>query len=293
MRALVLVILRFLALLPLIIFQLAGVVLGRLSLRLDGVYANRIKQHLMSSGLVSSAAAAQKLSGKVAAEAGKSVLELIVIWFRQPQGVIRLARRVQGWEHVEAAHKAGHGFIILSPHLGCFELIGLFCGMHYPFTILYRPPKIAWLNPLFISGRRRAQIKLAHTNIAGVKRLLQALEKGEAIGLLPDQVPGNGEGVWADFFGRRAYTMTLAWKLARRTQAPVIFASAIRLPWGRGYHLFFEPYVFAPELTMEGAATALNQQLERLILRSPSQYLWSYNRYKTPSGAASSQETAP
>ena len=292
MRALVLVILRFLALLPLIIFQLVGFVLGRLSLRLDDVYATRIKYHLLSSGIASNAAAAQKLSGKVAAEAGKSVLELIVIWFRHPQGVARLARRVQGWEHVEAAHKAGRGFIILTPHLGCFELIGLYCGMHYPFTILYRPPKISWLGPIFASGRRRAQIKLAHTNIGGVKRLLQALQKGEAIGLLPDQVPGTGEGVWADFFGQRAYTMTLAWKLARRTQAPVIFASAIRLPWGRGYHLFFEPYIFAPELTMEAAATALNQQLEKLILRSPSQYLWSYNRYKIPAGATSSQEAA-
>ncbi len=290
MRALILRLLQYLAWLPLIIFQLVGVVLGRVSLSIDSTYARRIAEHLQSSGIASNATHAKKLARQVAAEAGKSIVELVVIWFRSEAGVAKLVRKVEGWEHVEAVYSQGQGFIILTPHLGCFELVGLYCGMHYPFTIFYRPPQLAWLEPVLRAGRRRAQIKLAPTTKGGIKLLLKTLQRGEAIGLLPDQVPGSGEGVWADFFGRPAYTMTLAWKLAVRTKAPVVFASAMRLPRGQGYHLFFEPFVFPPELDAEAAATLLNQELEKLILRCPMQYLWSYNRYKIPRGANAHQE---
>ena len=64
--------------------------------------------------------------------------------------------------------------------------------------------------------------------------------KGGAVGLLPDQAPGVGEGVWADFFGRPAYTMTLVVRLQRATGAAVIMVFAERLPGGRGYHLHLE-----------------------------------------------------
>jgi len=112
--------------------------------------------------------------------------------------------------------------------------------------------------------------------------LYRALQKGEQVGLLPDQAPGAGEGVWADFFGRPAYTMTLVTRLQRATGAAVVIGFAERLKEGRGYRLHAE------ELPAAGLDEArLNRAIERLVRRCPEQYLWSYNRYKVPAGAPS------
>jgi KDO2-lipid IV(A) lauroyltransferase len=114
--------------------------------------------------------------------------------------------------------------------------------------------------------------------------LLKDLKKGNAIGLLPDQVPQHGEGVWADYFGKPAYTMTLSAKLHQMTGAPIILSYAERLPHGRGYVIRFAPFDETLGETVEDQARAINLAMEKLIARCPSQYFWSYNRYKTPSG---------
>jgi KDO2-lipid IV(A) lauroyltransferase len=115
-----------------------------------------------------------------------------------------------------------------------------------------------------------------------VRAMLKALKRGEAIGLLPDQVPGIGEGEWVEFFDRPAYTMTLVGRIAEQTGAAVLLCCAERLPRGRGYRFFAEP-ILAPR-PPESAVRALNRSLERLIRRHPEQYLWGYNRYKVPAG---------
>jgi KDO2-lipid IV(A) lauroyltransferase len=122
-------------------------------------------------------------------------------------------------------------------------------------------------------------------NRQGVKEFVKALRKGEAVGMLPDQAPGEGEGVWAPFFGRHAYTMTLAGKLAAQTGVAVIMTAGERLPQGKGWRIH---YVRLPDPFPTDAlaqATLINQAMETLIRRFPEQYLWSYNRYKTPAGA--------
>jgi Kdo2-lipid IVA lauroyltransferase/acyltransferase len=123
---------------------------------------------------------------------------------------------------------------------------------------------------------------LATTDVSGVRQLLKALKKGEAIGMLPDQVPGAGDGEWADFFGRPAYTMTLASRLAQRSQAPVVLTYAIRLAHGAGFELSFER--MPAQNAGESPARHLNRALEDMVRRCPEQYMWSYNRYKTPDG---------
>lgn len=123
----------------------------------------------------------------------------------------------------------------------------------------------------------------------GVRALIKALRAGETIGILPDQVPAQGDGVWVDFFGRPAYTMTLAAKLAHVSSAPVILVAAFRLPHGAGYQLQFTPLDGPLAKDETQAAQQINQALEALIRQQPAQYLWSYNRYKQPRG----KETAP
>ena len=130
-------------------------------------------------------------------------------------------------------------------------------------------------------GRERGLARLATADISGVRVLFKALKRGEAIGLLPDQVPSYGEGEWVDFFARPAYTMTLSGRLAESSGATVLLSFAERLPRGQGYILRFEPLVldFSKPVPLQ-----INAALERVIAISPAQYLWSYNRYKIPGG---------
>ena len=198
---------------------------------------------------------------------------------------------VTGWELVEAALARRRGIIFLTPHLGCFEITAQYYAWRAPagtpLTALYRAPKKKAIEPLMLAGRDRPNLRLASADLRGVRVLLRALRKGEAIGILPDQAPGVGEGEWADFFGRPAYTMTLVGRLAAASEAQVILAFAERLPRGRGYHLHLQPM---PErLAGESPERALNRALEELIRRCPAQYTWGYNRYKVPAGAQKPQ----
>jgi KDO2-lipid IV(A) lauroyltransferase len=159
--------------------------------------------------------------------------------------------------------------------MGCFEIAALYVGAKLPLTVLYRPQRAKWLDMLIQRGRRRQQIQLAPAGFAGVRMLRTALGRGEAVGLLPDHAPGIGQGVWADFFGRPALTMTLARKLQQISGAALIMTFAERLACGKGFRLHFEA------LSIDGFDEAkLNLAIENLVRRFPEQYFWGYNRYK-------------
>ncbi|HEY8354661.1 MAG TPA: lysophospholipid acyltransferase family protein [Methylophilaceae bacterium] len=215
-------------------------------------------------------------------EIGKGMLETFAIWFRPDASVQRLVRDCQGWEHVEAARAKGRGVIFLTPHLGCYEITAIYHAAHYPISVLYKPPRNPRLARLVEDGRQREGITLAPTNMSGIRTLLKTLKKGGAVGILPDQVPEENEGAWADFFRKRAYTMTLVGKLVEATGATVLLAYGERLPWGRGYVIHIEP--LDPEGRLAGPPTPqdINDSIERLICQCPEQYLWSYDRYKRP-----------
>ena len=190
-------------------------------------------------------------------------------------------REARGWEVAETALTAGESVIFLTPHLGCFEITSLFIARNHPLGVLYRPPRKAWLEPLIVAGRQRGHVQLAQTNMQGVRKLLLALKKGGAVGILPDQVPHGGEGEWADFFGRPAYTMTLVSRLAQSSGAKVFLVFGERLSWGRGYIFHVEPVPAAGVATV----AALNATIEAAVRRRPEQYLWSYPRHKVPGDA--------
>jgi len=209
-------------------------------------------------------------------ESGKSILETFAIWQKSEQEVLTLLKDTQGWEDIEAAVQAGKGIIFLTPHLGCFEITSIYYGSLHPITVLFRAPKMKWILPFIEKGRARTGVTLAEANTSGVRKLMQALKKGEAIGILPDQIPSAGEGEWAPFFGKPAYTMTLASKLANKTGAAVIIVFGERLPQGEGFILRCK--------RLEDGAIAtpalLNKAIEQQILQNPAQYLWNYPRYK-------------
>jgi KDO2-lipid IV(A) lauroyltransferase len=272
-------VLRLIARAPLGWLHGLGAMLGWVVYALSPSYRTRLKENLFASGVGADEGTRRRLLQDTIAEAGKSVTELIAVWFGTEAQVSGLVK-CDTWTMVEDARRAGRGIIFLTPHLGCFEISALYGAQRLPITVLYRPPKLRWLEPLMIAGRQRWNARLAPATLNGVRMLYRALRRGEAVGLLPDQAPGAGEGAWADFFGRPAYTMTLVRKLQQATHAAVIMAFAERLNGGRGYLLHL-----APVSTDHFDETALNAAVERLVRRCPSQYLWSYNRYKVPAGA--------
>jgi KDO2-lipid IV(A) lauroyltransferase len=204
------------------------------------------------------------------------------IW-RNPQKALQLVE-VQNWDVVESAISEGHGLVMLTPHLGGFEIIPRVLAQHFPATILYRPSRQEWLNELVEEGRAYPNIHFVPTNLHGVRQMTRALTRGEAIGILPDQVPSGGEGVWVLFFGRPAYTTPLPARLANRSKTPVVMFTATRKGIGEGW--LMQANRLAP-LSEDAniAATELNVAIENAVLVAPEQYIWSYNRYKHPAGA--------
>lgn len=271
-----------LARLPLSVLHRIGALLGWVAYLWSGRYAARLRENLRHAGVAHSEGEFRKLLRANVREAGKGVMELPWVWRRPLEEVLTGVKQCHGWEHVEAALAQGKGVIALTPHLGCFEIISLFIASRQPITTMYRPPRWKFLDQLMLEGRKRGQTTLAPTDLGGVRQLLKTLKQGGIIGVLPDQVPGNGEGEWVPFFGRPAYTMTLIGRLIQSGGAAVVMCNSERLPHGEGYALHFVPLAIDTAVSIP---QQINAALEKVIRTSPEQYLWSYNRYKVPRGA--------
>ena len=260
---------------PLALAHALGWAVGWLVFFASGVYRQRFLANARQAGF-----GWRRWLGAVG-EAGKLVVELPRLWFGAPVKVVW-----EGAQHVDTALAQGRGVVFLTPHLGCFEITAQAYAQRYgqthPITVLFRPSRQPWLRSLVTGARNRPGLQTAPTTLAGVKQMIKALKKGECVGLLPDQVPPHGLGVWVPFFGRDAYTMTLSARLAQQTGAAVVLTWGERLSWGRGYRVHFEP--LSATLPLEGtqAAALINQAMERLIGLCPQQYLWGYARYKQP-----------
>lgn len=224
----------------------------------------------------------QALLSQSLQETAKAILELGTLWLRPIPRVLPLVRKVSGEEVLQQAIAKGKGVILVSPHLGAWEIVGLYASNHWPMTSLYRPPRQPSVNGIMRQGRERAGAKIVPIGAAGIRALYKALGQGELVAILPDQDPGKMGGVFAPFFGIQANTMTLLSRLAGKTGATVLMTYAERLPKGRGYHLHFHA---TDAQLIEGdeiqKATVLNQAVEQCVLQQPSQYLWAYKRFKT------------
>lgn len=270
--------LRLVARLPLPLLHRVGSVLGWAVYGMSPTYRRHLRENLAQAGYADA-----RTRHEAIAAAGQMLTELPALWFRAHSSVVALVKKVEGLDAALAAHAQGRPVVFLTPHMGCFEVAAQYAASRMPITVLYRPPKIGWLEPLMQEGRARPNVRLVPADVSGVRAVLAALKRGEAAGFLPDQVPGEGEGEWADFFGRQAYTMTLAARLAERDGVLCFLACAKRLPRGAGYAIVLRPL---PEmLPGERATRRVNRGLEALVRECPGQYLWGYNRYKTPKGA--------
>lgn len=274
-----------------------GTVLGWLAWVASPTYRRHLQVQLGQAGF------GAPVRRQAVAEAGRMAAELPWLWLRPVSRPLGAAVQWQGESLITGALDAGRGLVLLTPHLGCFEVCAqAFAerfGTQMPLTVMYRPARQPWLRSLEETARARPGMATVPAALAGVRQMIRALRKSEAVGLLPDQVPPDGMGVWAPFYGRPAYTMTLAARLVQQTGASLLLIWAERLAAGRGWVVHVSP---APPLPASASdddalqvacATTVNQAMEALIARCPGQYLWGYDRYKQPRRAhrATGEET--
>ena len=275
---------RSLSGLPLALLHALGGALGWIVYAASATYRNRFKANVAQADIAWAAAR------PAIAAAGRMAAELPWLWVGQRGKPLGAALQWDGGELIAAALAEKRGLVMLTPHMGCFEICAQaiaerFTTPEAPITVLYRPARQASLRDMMAGSRERPGLATAPASLAGVRQMIRALRKGEVIGLLPDQVPPDGLGVWAPFFGRPAYTMTLAARLVQQTGAALLLIWGERLPGGQGFvvHVLPAPQI-SKDASNEAAAATVNAAMESLIRRAPGQYLWGYHRYKQPRG---------
>jgi Kdo2-lipid IVA lauroyltransferase/acyltransferase len=270
--------------LPLWLAHGMGAALGWMVFALSPTYRARFLDNSKLAGYTF-----PEVKGAVASS-GRLIAELPKLWMSnagRAQGKAEAQFEWRGTEHVEAAYAAGKGVLVLTPHMGSFDMFGqawveVFGPRFGHLTALFRPARKAWMSDLVAKSRNRPYLTAVPTNLYGVRQLIKALRKGEAVGLLPDQVPPDGMGLWTPFFGKNAYTMTLAARLSAQTGATVLVGWCERLSFGRGYLVHISPLKQALSDNLEQAVAQMNTEMEALIRSCPTQYLWGYGRYKQP-----------
>lgn len=260
---------------PLPASRALGALIGWIAYAASPGYRRKIRSNLRRAGLDAPA-----MRWRVAGEAGRTMGELPWVWTRPLAQVAALVDcGADDLRALEEAERAGRGVLFVTAHLGAFDVAARWYATRAPITVLFKPPRKPWLRPLVAFVRDRDAMRAVPPTLGGLRTMLRALHARQAVGLLPDQVPSAGEGRWAPFFGEPAYTMTLPERLVQQTGARVVVAVCERVARRPGWRLRLEAMHEAP------SAEALNERLQRCILRSPEQYLWGYNRYRSPPGA--------
>ncbi len=276
---------------PLSLLHALGATMGWVAYLASPSYRRRLAAHSAAAGLT------LRQRWAAVGHAGKLVGELPFLWGRPQNEALGARVHWVGQDELARAVAAGKGVMVLTPHVGAFEVVAQAYaeafGAERPMTALYRPAKQAWLADMMRISRLRPGLHTGPATLAGVRQMLRALKRGDTVGILPDQVPPEGMGVWAPFFGRPAYTMTMAAKLASQTGCAVVVMRAERLGLlqrlrqGCLYVVHAQRVSADDEAVMAStdpaaAATVVNRLMERCILAAPEQYLWGYNRYKGP-----------
>ena len=280
---------HFFSLWPLSALHALGGALGWLVWALSPGYRQRFRANVAQAGLTFDVAR------PAIAEAGRFVAELPKLWLRPFDQSCLANVEIQGQEIAKEAFAQGKGVIFFGPHCGSFELgPQALAEIYGPITAIYRPARQPSLAAIELATRQRPRLKVLPASLSAIKAMHKALKANQAVALLTDQVPPEGLGLWAPFFGKPAYTMTLAARLALQTGSVLLPVSCERLPKGRGYIVKIRPAVnLSANPDILSTVTHINQAIEAIVLSQPGQYLWGYGRYKTPRQETPRSESTP
>jgi Kdo2-lipid IVA lauroyltransferase/acyltransferase len=273
--------LRVLSLLPLRVLHGIGGLGGRIMLLLNTESCRRARRNLARVFPEDGDREREALLRATLVETGRTATELAVIWFWPVGRVLDMVREIDGEQYLKDASGNGRPTILLTPHLGQWELMGLFAARYGPLTSLYRPMRRPGLESTITQARGRSGNRLVPTTSRGIRGLFAALRRNEMLGILPDQVPPPGSGMPAPFFGIEVYTMVLVSKLAGGRDVDVLLTYAERLPRSRGFRVVVMPVDDAIRSTdLATSVAALNAAVETAVRRQPAQYQWIYKRFK-------------
>lgn len=214
-------------------------------------------------------------------ETGKLFAEFGIMWEWPTEKTLGLIQSVQGKEYLDDIFARGKGAIVLAPHHGNWELVGLYLSSLRPMAALYKPPKIKPLEAYMSSVRGRHGSELVPTNKRGVIRLFSILSGDGMVGILPDQVPGGSGGCFVPFMGIPANTIKLVSRLIEKTGCEVVSLCAMRRDDGTGFDMVFrkaDPDIYSSDL--ETSVTGLSRSIEACVAQQPEQYQWEYKRFK-------------
>lgn len=282
-KFLVRLILELLASLPLRVLQAIGRLVGRIIYMIPGKYRDRFRANAAQAGYTDEA-----FLWRAAGESGAMFMELPRVWLRN-EACLAVAKNADE-ALMQEVLASGRGILFMQPHLGGFELAARQGSRHVDLTVMFRPPRKAFLLPIVEMVRNRSGIHTVPANLRGVRAFYRILKENRAVGMLPDQVPSRGDGVWAPFFGRMAYTVSLPGKLAEASNAVMLVVGCKRLPKGRGWEMYMERVPEPLPESHEERAALINQVMESMIRRFPEQYMWGYNRFKLPKGVRAPAE---
>ncbi|GJM11988.1 MAG: lipid A biosynthesis lauroyl acyltransferase [Pseudohongiella sp.] len=210
-----------------------------------------------------------------------TAMEMGKSWMLPIEQTYSLVTETEGLEEFRRVAQSEEGIILLAPHLSNWEIFGLYASQGIASTFMYQPPKLPALDRLLQRTRSRGGIKLAPTDRKGVSLVLKALQRGELVGVLPDQVPNDEGGEFAEFFGQQALTMTLVSKLAARSQARVFCGFVVRLPKSKGFRLVIreaDKAIYGEDL--QASVRGLNKTVEDCVTLAVQQYQWEYKRFR-------------
>lgn len=280
------ILIKLLALLPLGVVRFVGRFVGVLIYYFSSSYRKRIEENLKHAGIFSS-----DLALEVAKEQGAQAVEAPWVWGRDRHDVIALTQCDQQTRKIiQEAVEGETPIVFLTPHIGCYEVAPMYVAHHWlerlnkNMAILYRVPRKSYLRDIVGKGRVVPNILPSSADLKGIRQILKTMKSGGMAGILPDQVPSQGEGVWVPLFDQKAYTMTFPMKLVRQFNAKVLMCRVEREKIG--WRIYMRVWDFEPTGDEYQDCLAMNRLVQETILECPQQYLWSYNRYKCPKGVS-------
>lgn len=245
-------VIRLLSWLPLRYAQAIGAGLGWLLWRVPNSVKRISEKNIALAFADQSAEQQEQLVKASLIELGKTATELGPLWCWSKQRLLPLVKEVRGAERIESALAQGRGVIVLSPHLGAWEMMGWYWSVQYPITSLYRPPRIGSIENFMRQVRERSGATLVPTDMSGVKALRKALKNNEIVGILPDQDPGKAVALSRPFLviRRTPCCWSLSWHKKRNVPCFIpllnvcLPVQAIEYTSSRLRHNWLQPMIF-------------------------------------------------